>query len=88
LQLPAARRLAEAGSPRAGQRVLERYGRDHEELLGEHPGVAEAAVVGIPSEEWGEQVTAFVVPADPAAPPDPGSCTTWRRCPATPSARS
>jgi acyl-coenzyme A synthetase/AMP-(fatty) acid ligase len=41
-------------------------------LLGEHPGVAEAAVVGIPSEEWGEQVTAFVVPADPAAPPDPG----------------
>src|SRR4029453_18466374 len=35
----------------------------------EHPGVAEAAVVGTPSEEWGEQVTAFVVPADPAAPP-------------------
>jgi malonyl-CoA/methylmalonyl-CoA synthetase len=32
--------------------------------------VAEAAVVGTPSEEWGEQVTAFVVPADPAAPPD------------------
>jgi malonyl-CoA/methylmalonyl-CoA synthetase len=28
-------------------------------------------VVGTPSEEWGEQVTAFVVPADPAAPPDP-----------------
>jgi malonyl-CoA/methylmalonyl-CoA synthetase len=32
--------------------------------------VAEAAVVGAPSEEWGEQVAAFVVPADPAAPPD------------------
>jgi acyl-CoA synthetase (AMP-forming)/AMP-acid ligase II len=46
--------------------------REVEELLGEHPGVAEAAVVGIPSEEWGDQVTAFVVPADPAAPPDPG----------------
>jgi acyl-CoA synthetase (AMP-forming)/AMP-acid ligase II len=44
--------------------------REVEELLLEHPGVAEAAVVGTPSEEWGEQVTAFVVPADPAAPPD------------------
>jgi malonyl-CoA/methylmalonyl-CoA synthetase len=32
--------------------------------------VAEAAVVGTPSEERGEQVTAFAVPADPAAPPD------------------
>jgi malonyl-CoA/methylmalonyl-CoA synthetase len=43
--------------------------REVEELLLEHPGVAEVAVVGTPSEEWGEQVTAFVVPADPAAPP-------------------
>jgi malonyl-CoA/methylmalonyl-CoA synthetase len=43
--------------------------REVEERLLEHPGVAEAAVVGTPSEEWGEQVTAFVVPADPAAPP-------------------
>jgi malonyl-CoA/methylmalonyl-CoA synthetase len=43
--------------------------REVEELLLEHPGVAEAAVVGVPSEEWGEQVAAFVVPADPAAPP-------------------
>jgi malonyl-CoA/methylmalonyl-CoA synthetase len=43
--------------------------REVEELLGEHPGVAEVAVVGAPSEEWGEQVAAFVVPADPSAPP-------------------
>ena len=43
--------------------------REVEGLLLEHPGVAEAAVVGTPSEEWGEQVTAFVVPADPADPP-------------------
>jgi malonyl-CoA/methylmalonyl-CoA synthetase len=43
--------------------------REVEERLGEHPGVAEVAVVGTPSEEWGEQVTAFVVPADPTAPP-------------------
>jgi malonyl-CoA/methylmalonyl-CoA synthetase len=44
--------------------------REVEELLLEHPGVAEAAVVGTPSQEWGEQVTAFVVPTDPGAPPD------------------
>jgi malonyl-CoA/methylmalonyl-CoA synthetase len=43
--------------------------REVEELLLEHPGVAEVAVVGAPSEEWGERVAAFVVPADPSAPP-------------------
>jgi O-succinylbenzoic acid--CoA ligase len=33
------------------------------------PGVREAAVVGQPDAEWGEIVTAIVVPADPGAPP-------------------
>jgi O-succinylbenzoic acid--CoA ligase len=33
------------------------------------PGVREAVVVGRPDPEWGELVTAIVVPADPAAPP-------------------
>jgi malonyl-CoA/methylmalonyl-CoA synthetase len=46
--------------------------REVEELLLEHPAVAEVAVVGTPSEEWGEVVTAFVVPADPADPPEEG----------------
>jgi o-succinylbenzoate---CoA ligase len=32
-------------------------------------GVREAAVVGRPDPEWGELVTAVVVPADPSAPP-------------------
>ena len=31
--------------------------------------MAEVAVVEAPSEEWGERVAAFVVPADPSAPP-------------------
>ena len=33
------------------------------------PGVREAVVVGRPDPEWGERVTAVVVPADPAKPP-------------------
>lgn len=45
------------------------YPREVEDVLLAHPAVAEAAVVGTPSAEWGEVVTAFVVAADPAAPP-------------------
>ncbi len=33
------------------------------------PGVKEALVIGEPDPEWGERVTAVVVPEDPAAPP-------------------
>jgi o-succinylbenzoate---CoA ligase len=33
------------------------------------PGVREAAVFGAPDVQWGERVTAAVVPTDPAAPP-------------------
>ena len=34
-----------------------------------HPGVRDAAVIGLPDREWGERVTVVVVPADPGAPP-------------------
>lgn len=37
------------------------YPREVEIVLEEHPAVAEVAVAGLPSERWGEQVTAFVV---------------------------
>jgi malonyl-CoA/methylmalonyl-CoA synthetase len=37
--------------------------REVEERLAEHPSVAEVAVVGRPSEEWGEEVVAVIVPA-------------------------
>jgi malonyl-CoA/methylmalonyl-CoA synthetase len=39
------------------------YPREVEDVLLANPGVAEVAVVGTPSEEWGETVTAFVVPS-------------------------
>lgn len=43
------------------------YPREVEEVLIEHPGVSEAAVVGAPDDEWGEIVVAFIVGAvDPA----------------------
>jgi O-succinylbenzoic acid--CoA ligase len=38
-------------------------------ILTELPGVREAAVFGLPDQEWGERVTAAVVPTDQAAPP-------------------
>jgi len=39
------------------------YPREVELVLEEHPAVEEVAVVGIPSDAWGEEVTAFVVPS-------------------------
>ncbi|HUQ00754.1 MAG TPA: AMP-binding protein [Aeromicrobium sp.] len=42
---------------RGGENI---YPREIEDLLFEHPAVAEAAVVGVPDERWGESVAAFV----------------------------
>jgi malonyl-CoA/methylmalonyl-CoA synthetase len=42
------------------------YPREVEFALESHPAVARAAVVGVPSERWGEEVVAAVVPADRA----------------------
>jgi acyl-CoA synthetase (AMP-forming)/AMP-acid ligase II len=40
------------------------YPREVEIVLEEHPAVGEVAVAGMPSEDWGEEVTAFVVPSN------------------------
>ncbi len=45
------------------------YPAEVEDVLLGHPSVAEVAVTGVPSEEWGEVVCAWVVP-DGASPPD------------------
>ncbi len=46
------------------------YPREVEDVLLEHPAVAEVAVVGTPSDEWGEVVTAVIVPRGAAPPED------------------
>jgi malonyl-CoA/methylmalonyl-CoA synthetase len=43
------------------------YPREVEDVLLSHPDIDEAAVIGTPSDEWGEVVTAFIVPR--AEPP-------------------
>ena len=40
------------------------YPREIEEVLLRHPAVSECAVVGRPHEDWGEEVVAFVTPAE------------------------
>ena len=42
------------------------YPREVEEMLQTHPGVAEAAVVGLPDADLGERVVAVIVPHSPA----------------------
>jgi fatty-acyl-CoA synthase len=41
------------------------YPREVEAVLGAHPGVLQAAVIGSPDPTWGEVVTAFIVRRDP-----------------------
>jgi long-chain acyl-CoA synthetase len=43
------------------------YPSDLEAVLRGHPGVAEVAVVGVPSQRWGETPVAFVVPTPGAS---------------------
>ncbi|MGH2903735.1 MAG: AMP-binding protein, partial [Solirubrobacteraceae bacterium] len=38
------------------------FPREVEDLLADHPGVEEAAVIGVPDEEFGQRLKAFVVP--------------------------
>jgi malonyl-CoA/methylmalonyl-CoA synthetase len=51
--------------------------REVEEVLGGHPGIAEVAVCGIPSPEWGEEIAAFAVPRPGAPTPDLDELRSW-----------
>jgi bile acid-coenzyme A ligase len=48
------------------------YPAEVEAALGEHPGVADAVVVGVPDEEWGRRVHAIIQPRHAQSPPDVG----------------
>jgi long-chain acyl-CoA synthetase len=52
------------------------YPGDLEAVLREHPGVADAAVIGVPSAEWGETPVAFVV-SRPDAGDNPEAIRAW-----------
>ena len=39
------------------------YPREVEELLYTRPEIQECAVIGLPDPEWGERITAFIIPA-------------------------
>ncbi|MCP4536682.1 MAG: AMP-binding protein [Chloroflexi bacterium] len=45
------------------------YPSEVEKVLGAHPGVFDAAIIGLPHEKWGEAVTAVVIPQDTDAVP-------------------
>lgn len=60
---------------RGGENI---YPREIEDVLFDHPDVAEVAVVGIPDEKWGEQVAAFIRPAN-RVPPTPTELASYVR---------
>jgi acyl-CoA synthetase (AMP-forming)/AMP-acid ligase II len=45
------------------------YPAESEQVLIQHPGVADVAVLAAPNKEMGEEVKALIVPKDPANPP-------------------
>jgi malonyl-CoA/methylmalonyl-CoA synthetase len=55
------------------------YPREVEEVLVTHPAVAEAAVLGLPDPEFGEQIVAAIVPSADCPPPAQDELVTWCR---------
>jgi fatty-acyl-CoA synthase len=51
------------------------YPREIEDVIFDHPEVAQVSVVGVPDEKLGEVVAAVIIPRDPAVPPRPDELT-------------
>ena len=47
------------------------YCAEVEDVLADHPKIAEVALIGVPDPTWGETPLAIIVPRDPADPPTP-----------------
>jgi long-chain acyl-CoA synthetase len=54
------------------------YPREVEELLYEHPAIREAAVLGVPHDEWGEEIGAAIV-LEPGEELAPEEISAWAR---------
>jgi fatty-acyl-CoA synthase len=61
---------------RGGENI---YPREIEDALFAHPAVAEAVVIGIPDQTWGEVVAAFIRPAPDQPAPAPEELRAWCR---------
>jgi fatty-acyl-CoA synthase len=61
---------------RGGENI---YPREIEDALFAHPAVAEAVVIGVPDETWGEVVAAYVRPAPGQPAPSPGELRAYCR---------
>ncbi len=55
------------------------YPSESEQVLLEHPGIADVAVIGVPHADLGEQLLALVVAADPDNPPAQPDLDAWCR---------
>lgn len=55
------------------------YPAEVEAAIGEHPGVARVAVLGLPDPVLGSVGAAVVVPRDPSSPPSPDELRAWCR---------
>jgi long-chain acyl-CoA synthetase len=55
------------------------YPAESEQVLLDHPQVADVAVIGVPNRDMGEEVKALVVPVDLADPPERGELIAWCR---------
>jgi fatty-acyl-CoA synthase len=61
---------------RGGENI---YPREIEDALFAHPAVAEAVVVGVPDQTWGEVVAAFIRPVPGQPAPAPEELRAWCR---------